>query len=127
VYSAKTSARSRRQPLQAVLVVEPTEDRSRHDPRVTRETMAGDRGCGKPGRWLGKARAEARVRVAAIVMCLSRAKNPSQVVLAEWNQEVQALPAETAEQSFTDRVSLGCPDRRPEDADAHRADRRVEV
>jgi hypothetical protein len=42
--SAKTSAQSRRTLLKAVLMLEPTEERSRHDTRVTRETMASDRG-----------------------------------------------------------------------------------
>jgi hypothetical protein len=66
-------------------MVETAEDRSRHDPRVTREPMAGDRGCGKPGRWLRKARAEARMRGAAIVVHFPRAKDPAQVLLAEWD------------------------------------------
>ena len=115
VSSAKTSARSRRQPLQTVLVVEPTEDRSRHDPRVTRELVARNQERRQPRRWLGKARAEACVRAAAIGVCLPCAKNPSPGVLAERDQEVQALPAETAEQSFTDRVRPGRLNRGTED------------
>jgi hypothetical protein len=126
LYSAKTSARSRRQPLQTVLVVEPTEDRSRHDPRVTRELVARNQERRQPRRWLGKARAEARVRAAAIGVCLPCAKNPSPGVLAERDQEVQALPAETAEQSFTDRVRPGRLNRGAEDPDTHRGDGAVQ-
>jgi len=69
VYSAKTSARSRCQPLQAALVVEPTEDRSRHDTRVARKLVARNQERRQPGRWLGKARDEARGAGAAIVAC----------------------------------------------------------
>jgi len=64
--SANTPAPSRCAPFETVLVVEATEDRSRHDPRVTRETMASDRGHGRLERWLQKARAEARARAAAM-------------------------------------------------------------
>jgi hypothetical protein len=42
--SANIVAVSRRQLLKSVLMVEPTEDRSRHDTRVTREAVADDRG-----------------------------------------------------------------------------------
>jgi hypothetical protein len=42
--SANIVAISRRQLLKSVLMVEPTEDRSRHDTRVTREAVADDRG-----------------------------------------------------------------------------------
>ena len=66
-------------------MMEATQDRLCHDPCVTRETTAGDLRCGKLGRWLGRARAEARVRAAAIGGCLPRAQDPSQVVFVDGN------------------------------------------
>lgn len=44
--SADIFARSRCAPFETVLMVEPTQDRSRHDPRVMRETTASDQGRG---------------------------------------------------------------------------------
>ena len=51
----KNSRRLRRDLLQAVFVMETTEDRSRHDPRVAGQPMAGDRGRGQPRRWFREA------------------------------------------------------------------------
>jgi hypothetical protein len=48
------------------------------------------------------------------------AQESAQVLLAEWNEETQALAAEAAEQTLAERVRRWRPDRRPEDADAHR-------
>jgi hypothetical protein len=59
VSSAKTFARSRREFLEAVLMMEPPENRSRHDSRVTRETMASDWGCWQLSIGLWKSGAEA--------------------------------------------------------------------
>jgi len=88
-------------------MVESTEDRSRRDPRITRELMAGDQGRGKPGWGLRKPRAKTRVRAAAVVMHLPRAKDPTQVFLAEWDEKIQALAAEAAQQAVAERVRLG--------------------
>jgi hypothetical protein len=47
------------------------------------------------------------------------------VVLAERNQEVQALALKAADLSFAKQVSLGRVNRDAEEADAHRSDDRV--
>ena len=72
-------------------MMESAEKRSRHDPHVPWEIMVGDRGCRQPRRWLRKAGTEAGVRAAAIVVEPPDAKNPPQMLLAEWNQGVQTL------------------------------------
>lgn len=77
--------------------------------------MASDRGHWYPGTRIRESRAETRVRAAAIVVEPPGAKNPPQVVLLEWNQEVQALPAEAAEEPFTEGVGLGRVDWSAED------------
>ena len=82
---------------EAVLMVESTEDRSRHDAHLTRKPMAGDRGRGKPGWGLRKPRAKTRVRAAAVVMESPDAKDLPQMVFAQGNQIIEALPAEATE------------------------------
>ena len=89
--SARMLASSRCQPFQTVLVVQSAKNRSRCDPHVPGELVAGTRVYRRPGRWLREAGAEARVRAAAIVMDPPVAKSPPQMLLAEWNQEVQTL------------------------------------
>jgi len=69
--------------------------------------MSGDRGCWQSERRFRKAGAEAGVWTPVIVVRFPRAEDPPQVVLPERNQEVQALPAEAAQQRFTKRVPLG--------------------
>jgi hypothetical protein len=49
------------------------------------------------------------------------------MVLAERNEEVEALPPEAAKEPFAKRVRLGGLHRREEDADAHRGDGLVEA
>ena len=72
-------------------MMEPAQDRSHDNPRVPREPMASDRGNWYPGTRLRESRAEPRVRAAAIVVSLPRAKNPSQVLLPERNQGIETL------------------------------------
>lgn len=83
--SAITSARSRCTLLEAVLVVEATEDRSRHNPRGTGELVARNQDRWQPRRWLRKARAEARVWAPAVVVHFPRMKDSAQVLFAEWD------------------------------------------
>jgi hypothetical protein len=40
-------------------------------------------------------------------MHLPRAKDPTQVFLAEWDEKIQALAAEAAQQAVAERVRLG--------------------
>ena len=82
-----------RQPRKAVLMMEAAENRSRHDPHVPRQMMAGDRGSRQAGGWLREAWTETGVRAAAIVMDLPQTEDAPQVLLPERNQEIQALPA----------------------------------
>ena len=56
------------------------------------------------------------MRAAAIVMHFPGEKDPAQVLLAEWDEEIQALAAEAAEQMLAERVRRWRADRRPEDA-----------
>ena len=82
--------------------------------------MAGDRGGRQSGRGFRKARTEARVRAAAIVMHSPRVQESAQVLLAEWDEEIQVLAAEAAEQTLAERVRRWRVDRGAEDAHAHR-------
>ena len=77
VVRRKNLARLRRLPFQAVLVVESTEDRSRHDARVARELVARNQDRRQPRRGLRKARAEARVRAPAVEVDGPHAKDAS--------------------------------------------------
>jgi hypothetical protein len=53
-------------------------------------------------------------------MHFPRAKESAQVLLAEWDEEIQALAAEAAEQTLAERVRRWRVDRGAEDANAHR-------
>jgi hypothetical protein len=59
--------------------------------------MAGKHGHGQAGCRLGQTRTEVGVRAAAIVMEPSGAKDLSQMVFAEGNQIIEALPTEASE------------------------------
>ncbi len=73
--------------------METTEDRSRHDPRVVAQPMAGDRERGQPRRWFRDAWAETAVGTAAIVVRGPPPEDASELGVAQRDQEVQALPA----------------------------------
>ena len=101
-------------------MMEPAEDRPRDNPHLPWEVMASDRGGRQPGRGRRKARSETHMRAAAFVMHFPRAKESAQVLLAEWDEEIQALAAEAAEQTLAERVRRWRVDRGAEDANAHR-------
>lgn len=78
-------------------------DRSRDDPRVPQKTPGG-RGHGQSAQWLGKAGTGATARPVASAIGTPGARGPPKVLLAERDEEVQALPAETSEKPFAGRV-----------------------
>ncbi len=59
--------------------------------------MAGKHKHGQAGCWLGQTRPEVGVRTAPIVMEPPGAKGLSQMVFAEGNQIIEALPTEASE------------------------------
>jgi hypothetical protein len=68
-----------------------------YEPGVTWEPVARKHGHGQAGCWLRQTRTEVVVRPAAIVMEPPGAKDLSQMVFAEGNQIIEALPTETSE------------------------------
>jgi hypothetical protein len=78
-------------------MMEPTEDRPHHEPGVMREAGARKHRRGQAGWWLRQARTEVGVRATAIVMEPSGATDLSQMVFAEGNQIIEALPTEASE------------------------------
>ena len=58
------------------------------------------------------------MRSSTIVVANPLAKNPLYMTFAEWNQKVQAFSSNRSDQPFTERVGLGCSDRRLQDMDA---------
>lgn len=78
-------------------MMEPAEDRPHHEPGLTWEAVARKHGRGQAGWWLRQTRTEVGVRAAAIVMEPPGAKDLSQMIFAEGNQIIEALPAEASE------------------------------
>lgn len=74
-------------------MMEPAENRSRHDAVLRWKSMPENRRRRQPGRRLGEARPETRMRAAAVVVSRPLSQNPSEVRLSQQNQEVQTLPA----------------------------------
>jgi len=67
------------------------------------------------------------MRSSAIVVANPLAKNPFYMTFAEWNQEVQAFSSNRSDQPFTERVGLGCSDRRLQNTNAEAFQRGVQV
>jgi hypothetical protein len=74
-------------------MMESAEDRPCHDPHVAWEMMVDDQGRGQSRRCLRRARAEAGVRAATMIMEPPDAKDPAQMFFAEGDQVIEALAA----------------------------------
>ena len=59
------------------------------------------------GRRIGDAWTQSHVRTALIIVRDPGFDLSAQRVLAQWNEKVQTVPAETANAPFADRVRLG--------------------
>ena len=78
-------------------MMESAENRSCHDPHVPWEMMVADQGRGQSRRCLRQARTETAVWASPVIMHLPDAKDPPQMLLPEWNQEIQTLSAQASE------------------------------
>lgn len=93
--------------LQAILVVDSAEHREGHDLGAVGELVpmrllfGGEAGCG-----FWEAGAEARVGARMVVVHLPSEQQPAQRRLAEWEEMVEALSAQGADQALTERVRL---------------------
>jgi hypothetical protein len=84
-------APSRHELLQSGRMMKPAQDRSRHDPCLCREPMAGNGNCREASGRVREARAETRVGAAAIVVDRPLVEHAWPAVLAERNQRIQGL------------------------------------
>jgi hypothetical protein len=101
-------------------MMEPTENRSGHDAALGRQPMPGARGHGQANGGLGEAWSEGGMRAAAVVVDHPLFQDPSEVVLRQRNEEVQALPPDRPDEPLAEGVGLRGPDWGAQDADPHR-------
>ena len=100
-------------------MVQPAENRCRHDAMTRGQLMpAGLRSLG--ARWrFRKTGPQARKRAAPVVMGNPFLKHSPKMPFTEWEQPIQALSANCADQPFAMSVRLRCPHRRLENRQTH--------
>ncbi len=62
-----------------------------------------------------------------IVMRSPGLQKPTQMVFSQWDEKVEAFPAERAYDTFTDAVSFGAPIRGPQYSQSHVSNRLIEL
>jgi len=105
--------------LDTVLMMEPAQNRRRDDSMSLRQLVTVRR-LHSIRRRIRKARPQAAVWAAAIVMRDPQSKDPSEMPLIERNHEIQAFAADRSHQSFAKCVRLRCVNRRSEHRQTHR-------
>jgi hypothetical protein len=70
------------------------------------------------GRWLGNTWPQGHMRAAGVVMGYPLAQDPSQMVCAQRNQQVEALPPQRADKPLTERIRLRTLGRRFENSES---------
>ena len=107
---------------------EPAEDGMGHDANASGQAVAvGMQRDGEPVAGLGKAGAEAGVGTGAVVVAPPLLEKAPEVAFAEGNEEVEALPAEGADES----LAVGVGQRRlawsAQHSDAQGCDAQIEL
>ncbi len=70
---------------------------------------------------------KAGVWAALIVMREPGLQQPTQVVFRQWDETVEAFPAERTDDTFTEAVSFGAPIWGPQDSQSHVSNRLIEL
>ena len=84
--------------------------------------MAGDRGSRQSRLWLRQAGPQLAMGPRPVIVDLPDPKQPPQMRLPKWNQDIQTLAPQAAEEAFTIRIRHWGLEWGPDDPDAHRGD-----